>query len=56
MWSMMLSYAMGGLLNQAAVHKYFEACSSLLMLVRATFPRYSLNYYACRWMFLTPVI
>jgi hypothetical protein len=55
LWSMMMSFALGGLLNQAAVQKHYEACKSLLMLVKATLLRYSLNYYACRWMFLRPV-
>jgi hypothetical protein len=53
--SMMMSFALGGLLNQAAVQKHYEACNSLLMLVRSTLLRYSLNYYACRWMFPRPV-
>jgi hypothetical protein len=52
---MMMSFALGGLLNQAVMQKHYEACISLLMLVRDTLLRYSLNYYACRWMFLTPM-
>jgi hypothetical protein len=55
LWSMMMFFALGGLLNQAGVQKHYEACNSLLMLVRATLLRYSLNYYACRWMFPRPV-
>jgi hypothetical protein len=43
LWLMMMSFALGGLLNQAAVQKHYEACISLLMLVRATSLRYLLG-------------